>query len=122
MYCYLGVEASLQQVLQRPNVGKWCEEWRHFTRIADAYSDVYDGNIWKEFMNHNGTPFLSEPNNLALMLNMDFSQPYKHVKGYSIGAIYCVIMNLPRRVRYKQENVLLIGLIPGPKEPDQCIF
>ena len=26
-------------------------------------------------------------------------------------------MNLQRKVRFKQENVLLIGLIPGPKEP-----
>ena len=30
-------------------------------------------------------------------------------------------MNLPRAVRYKQENVILVGLIPGPKEPDHDI-
>ena len=30
-------------------------------------------------------------------------------------------MNLPRAIRYKQENVLLIGLIPGLKEPDHDI-
>lgn len=65
--------------------------------------------------------FQSEPNNVGLMLNMDFFQPYKHLKGYSVGGIYCVIMNLPRAIRYKQENVLLIGLIPGPKEPDHDI-
>ena len=63
-------------------------------------------------------PFLSLPNNLALQLNMDFFQPFKHVKGYSVGGIYCVILNLPRSIRYLKKNVLLIGLIPGPKEPD----
>lgn len=72
-------------------------------------------------MNYNGTPFLSEPNNLALMLNMDFFQPYKYLKNYSVGAIYCIIMNLPRVVCYQQENVILVGLLPGPKEPDHDI-
>lgn len=27
------------------------------------------------------------------------------------------VLNLPRGVRNKQENVILIGLIPGPHEP-----
>lgn len=121
VYCYLGVEATLQQVIQRPNIEKWCEEWRYTQRNDDTYCDVYDGKVWQDFMNYNGSPYLSEPNNLALLLNMDFFQPYKHLKGYSVGGIYCVIMNLPRAIRYKQENVLLIGLIPGPKEPDHDI-
>ena len=30
-------------------------------------------------------------------------------------------MNLPREIRYKQENVILVGLIPGPKEPSHTI-
>lgn len=121
LYCYLDVEATLQQVLQRANIDKCCEEWRHIQRKEDSYCDVYDGNIWQDFSNYDGSSFLSEPNNLALILNMDFFQPYKHLKGYSVGGIYCIIMNLPREIRYKQENVLLIGLIPGPKEPDHDI-
>ena len=32
--------------------------------------------------------------------------------------MYLTILNLPRKIRFKQENVLLIGLIPGPKEPN----
>ena len=50
------------------------------------------------------------------MMNMDFFRPYKHVQ-YSVGAIYLTILNLPRNLRYKQENVIL-GLIPGPHEPE----
>ena len=84
VYCYLGVEASLQQVMQWPNVERWCEEWRLTPRVEDNYCDVYDGKIWHDFMDYNGTPFLSEPNNFALMLNMDFFQPYKHLKNYSV--------------------------------------
>ena len=36
---------------------------------------------------------------------------------YSVGAIYLTIQNLPRSERFKVENILLIGVIPGPKEP-----
>ena len=31
--------------------------------------------------------------------------------------MYLTIMNLPRSVRFKRENVILIAIIPGPNEP-----
>ena len=36
---------------------------------------------------------------------------------YSTGVIYLTSLNLPRNERYKPENIILIGIIPGPKEP-----
>ena len=41
---------------------------------------------------------------------------YAHVQ-YSVGAIYIAILNLPRSLREKRENMLLVGVIPGPHEP-----
>ena len=29
------------------------------------------------------------------------------------------VLNLPREERYKQENTILVGIIPGPTEPDK---
>ena len=82
----------------------------------------YDGKIWQDFQNYEGKPFLSQPfcYQYGLMLNIDWFRPCKHTE-YSIGAIYLTVMNLPRFVRFKQENVLLIGIIPGPKEPKHDI-
>ena len=31
--------------------------------------------------------------------------------------IYAVIINLPRAIRFKHENVIIVGIIPGPSEP-----
>ena len=31
------------------------------------------------------------------------------------------ILNLPRESRFKQENTILVGLIPGPHEPSRDI-
>ena len=78
---------------------------------------VYDGRIWKKFMNIEGRPFLSHPYKLGLMLNCDWFQPF-NLSMYSVGVLYLVIFfNLPRSIRFKPENVLIAGIIPGPKEP-----
>ena len=71
-------------------------------------------------MEVDGHSFLSQPNSLGLMLNFDFFQPFKH-KTYSMGVLYLVVMNLPRNVRFKKENLIIIGVIPGPHEPSLTI-
>ena len=49
-------------------------------------------------------------------MNVDWFQPFTHTE-YSLGAIYMTVQYLPRNLRYRQENVILIGIIPGPSEP-----
>ena len=78
--------------------------------------DIYDGQVWKDFQYVNEEPFLAVPHNLALMLNIDWFRPFKHTP-YSVGAVYIVITNLCRAMRFKKENFILVGLIPGPGEP-----
>ena len=36
---------------------------------------------------------------------------------YSVGVIYLVVNNLPRQIRYRRENVIIVAIIPGQKEP-----
>ncbi|OAD68741.1 hypothetical protein PHYBLDRAFT_117149 [Phycomyces blakesleeanus NRRL 1555(-)] len=50
-----------------------------------------------------------------LTLNIDWFQPFNGVT-YSCGAIYLAINNLPCSERFKKENVILVGLMPEPKE------
>ena len=54
------------------------------------------------------------------MLNIDWFNPYKETL-YSVGAIYLIVQNLPRSERFKVENIILVGLIPGPTEPSKHI-
>jgi hypothetical protein len=53
-----------------------------------------------------------------LCLNVDWFQPFKHTK---YGAVYLAILNLPRSERYSADNTILLGVIPGPKEPELTI-
>ena len=57
-------------------------------------------------------------NILALVMNVDCFQPYKDIS-YSVGA---VIINLPRNIRYSEENVMIIDIIPGPHESKKHKF
>ena len=90
---------------------------KHFFALDSAkLKDSFDGNIWMDFQSPQGKPFLVNEGGICLMLNIDWFQPFKH-RQYSVGVIYLVIMNLPMKLRFKQENLLLVGRIPGPREP-----
>ena len=47
---------------------------------------------------------------------MDWFQPFEN-SDHSEGAIYLSILNLPLEERIKWENTIVVGIIPGPKEP-----
>ncbi|XP_070549686.1 uncharacterized protein [Ptychodera flava] len=116
VYCYRSVLQSLSSLVKRDGFVQKCELWRDRKQSPGVLSDIYDGRIWKEFQNINGKSFLSSPKNYAMQLNLDWFCPFKHLP-YSVGALYLIILNLPRTERYKKENVILVGLLPGPREP-----
>ena len=106
----------MEALLNRPGFSTMCDHWKTEQSDDNVIKDVYDGNVWCEFKTYEGKPFLLDSFTYGLMLSIDWFRPCKHTE-YSIGAIYLTVMNLPRAVRFRQENVLQIGLIPGPKEP-----
>lgn len=120
VYCYTSLQYYLEKILNRPGLCDLCDKWKTRKYDKDVFRDIYDGKVWSDFKVYNGKPFLLNKFTYGLMLNIDWFQPCKHTQ-YSVGAIYLTIMNLPREVRFKQENVILIGLIPGPSEPKHDI-
>ncbi len=115
-YCYNGLKPTLQRLLLCPYFIECCDLWK--TRPVNSHvSDIYDGKVWKYFLNYAGTPFLQASFTFGLMLNIDWFQPYKHTIS-SVGVIY---LNLPRTLRFKVENLIIVGIIPGPSEPQHDI-
>ena len=62
------------------------------------------------------TTFLHRQETLRSDVKLRLVQPYKN-KEHSVGVIYLSILNLPRTERFKFENSVIIGIIPGSKEP-----
>ncbi len=119
IYPYNHIIPTLTNLFRRKDFYTMCESTRALS-AEDGISDIFNGRMWKELEAANGTIFLSQQNHYGLFLNVDWYQPYKNRK-YSIGVIYLALLNLPREVRYKRENIILVGLIPGPKEPPLTI-
>ena len=113
VYCYMSIEDSLQALLLEPSFVKKCDEWKRNVGEPGVMNDIFDVRIWRDFQSYEGTPFLSGPFTFGLA---DWFQPFKHSQ-YSVGAIYMSILNLSRSLRYKPENVMLVGILPGPSEP-----
>lgn len=117
IYTVASIESYLKRFALQSNFNDMCNEWR-LLKTPDGYlSDIYDGRLWEKLRVEH---YLDSYYNLAIMINVDWLQPYKH-SPYSLGVIYAVFLNLPRRMRFKDRFVMMLGVIPGPSEPPRDI-
>jgi len=117
MYCYRSLISCLNEMFSRTGFLDKCDEWKYRNINDESMGDVFEGRIWKNFVDAEGKKFFSSlAHNFGVMMNVDWFQPYKHIN-HSCGVIYLVLMNLPREERFKLENVIIVGIIPGPNEP-----
>lgn len=112
VYCVRPVSAYLIDYVKTKNFVRDCNLWRCRTIPDDYLADIYDGSLWKSRTND----YLKNDHSLYGMINVDWVQPFTHTT-YSLGVIYAIILNLPRSMRFKEENVMILGVIPGPTEP-----
>ena len=119
VYVYYNIVDSIQRLISRAGFLQQCEQWRknQSDTVSGFIMDVSDGRLWREWMVKDDVPFLQVPGNLLLMLNVDWFQPFEHTQ-YSVGVIYLVVQNLPRALRFKPENIIIVSTIPGPSEPN----
>lgn len=57
------------------------------------------------------------PTDLAFFMSTDGVRVFKTRTNYIIWPIILINLNLPPHERYLKENIILIGIIPGPKQP-----
>ena len=113
-YCYNSIINSIEKLVQKRGFAEKCEKWRNQTgHNSELLTDIYSGQLWKDFLKYNDEDFLNAPRNYGLMLNFDYFQPMKHRKDYSVGVLYLVLLNLPRSERSKWENVIVVGIVPA---------
>ena len=116
IFCYKSVIVSIEKLAKQPGMIHTLNHWNNRNIPDGILADIYDGKVWKAHLNINGKDFLNSRYCIAMLINIDWFQPFKHVQ-YSVGAIYLAILNLPRQVLYRRENVILVGIMPGPHEP-----
>lgn len=106
-YPYKSLKDALQRLLLRPGLSRRLEAWRQRVVPQGYLCDVYDGRLWNEY-----SRLFAQSRSIGMMLNLDWFQPFDHTTD-SYGAIYLTIMNLPRKERFRKENVILVGVLPA---------
>ena len=92
MFCYGNLFASLQQLLLRLGFATSCESTRNICNETTAIlSDLYNGQVWKEFLTIDGVEFLSAAYCYGLMLNIHWFEPFSGCI-YAVGVLYLAIM------------------------------
>ncbi|GET64913.1 uncharacterized protein LOC114460739 [Rhizophagus irregularis DAOM 181602=DAOM 197198] len=121
IYPFVPIHQQLEALYRRPHFERLLRHWSNHRQFDNILTDIYDGQIWKTFRetdDENSAKFFRPEvadSHLGLMINLDWFQPYDGTF-YSIGVIYAAICNLPRNIRFKRENLLVLGLLPGLNE------
>ena len=118
VFCYRNLVEQIKHVMNQPQILDIFSQWKSRAIPNGILADIYDGEVWKSFLEVDGEEFLCSKYNIALTLNVDWFRPYKHVE-YSVGAMYIAILNYPRELRYLHKNIFLVGILPGPHEPSK---
>lgn len=125
LFTYQDINHWIGRMYARPEI----EE--HLDKIPKVGSngeriDIWDGSILKEFKGTDGHLFMDKDNpaegRLVFGLNIDGFNPYGNKQAgshVSVTGIYLVCLNLPPSIRYKVENIFLLGIVPGPSEPSK---
>ncbi len=109
-------------LLSRPGIEDALEEMAA-PRSKDVLVDIVDGDIVRSIEDITGQPFInpdSGEHRLVWAVSVDWFNPYLNKiagKTASIGLIVLSCLSLPPGLRYKPENIYLMGIIPGPREP-----
>ncbi|EMD33478.1 hypothetical protein CERSUDRAFT_57200 [Gelatoporia subvermispora B] len=128
---FKSLETQLTAMLQVPGMETTCEQWRDKAREEGIWRDIFDGAIIRELKAPDGTPFFEAPKDdrkpadlrLGVTLGVDwFSYLRSQIApSHTSCPMSFNVVNLPPALRYRTANLLLAGIMPGPKEanPDR---
>ena len=111
------------RLLSRPDIEIAIQQSGEQVR-DDVVEDIVTADGIRAIKGPDGAPFLSGERDQELRLlwclSVDFFNPYHNKiagKVASVGSIVLSCPLLPPDMRNKPENLCLIGIIPGPREP-----
>ncbi|KAI7955141.1 hypothetical protein MJO28_005541 [Puccinia striiformis f. sp. tritici] len=82
--------------------------------------DIHESFQWKNFQGTDGRPFTAQSGNLSFGMFIDGINPYGNKqagKHASITFIVLVCLTLPITHCFLPQNIYLVSIAPGPKEP-----
>ena len=128
-YLHHDMRLWMARMLCRPDLERWLDRTVIDPATIDAglqqMRDIWDGEVLRQFQGPDKKHFIlgksrHSEGRYIFSLCMDGFNPYHNKqagKKVTVGAMYMVCLNLPPHLRYRIENVFLVGIIPGPSSP-----
>ena len=87
--------------------------WANYLNDPEKLGDIYDGELYKEIVNEG---LLPDSRDIVFSISLDGYQIFRQQRD-DCWVILVINHNLPPEVRVKKENLLIVAVIPGPKQP-----
>ena len=103
------------------NKMQYCSQYQHDpTKIADIFDGAHYHSLLETLVTIGDEElpawFFSDPRDIALGLSTDGFGPFKQCNK-TAWPLIIFNYNLPPKERFKKENIISLGTIPGPKKP-----
>lgn len=90
------------------------EQCRERYEQSGVITDIWNGKLFHELSERG---LFQNTSDLSLSFHTDGVKLFKSRKSFHVWPLLIIINNLPPDQRFKKENVLLLGIIPGPNQP-----
>ncbi|VDB84878.1 unnamed protein product [Peniophora sp. CBMAI 1063] len=125
------IEDQLRDIIAVPGVEDTLDGWRQLAHIPGEYRRIFDGRIIRsELKAANGRLFFENPLpvqtgvapelRIGLSMGVDWFSYLRSLisPSHSSGPMSFSIINLPAHLKFRVMNMILVGILPGPKEQD----
>ena len=65
-FLYHSLISGINRLVSRKNFIQACEHWRQRNISTDIFADIYEGQVWKNLLVIDGSPFLANDDDLHL--------------------------------------------------------
>ncbi|OCH87011.1 hypothetical protein OBBRIDRAFT_851644 [Obba rivulosa] len=123
---FKSLQDQLSDMLQVLGMEELCDQWCQKTRQPGVFQDIFDGNVIQELVAPDNSPFFgpivpsaAPPElHIGVSLGVDwFSYLRSQIApSHTSCPMSFNVVNLPLALRYRISNLLLVGIMPGPKE------
>ncbi|QRW03344.1 Transposase family tnp2 [Ceratobasidium sp. AG-Ba] len=125
-YQYIPLAPRLASLYRDPTTARLMRYRSERDSTPDVVSDIFDGKRYKELLeqkvivghdvlDHN---YFSLPTDVALGLSTDGFGPFRS-RNETCWPLLLINYNLPKEIRTRLENMICIGMIPGPVAPKE---
>ena len=125
-FFYIPLIPRLIAYLRNPTIAQTMQYRGQFQHVDGIYRDIFDGTHYQGLRKNpitvHGEPinppanYFEDPRDIALGLSTDGYGIFTRGKA-SAWPLIIFNYNLPPQIRFHSENILALGVIPGPNKP-----